>query len=388
MIQPDRVRVARIVLQHFRNFKTLTLDLNASLKDACHHPLVFTAPNGFGKTNLLEALSLLSPGRGLRGDRFVDMQHHHLCTHPWQIGVTLCMGDDSEHTLHFGTHLVCDGARERRVIKRQGVPLKNQASLTEDMSIVWFTPDMGRMLRESGTHQRQFIDRLIFSVDPAHAARRAAYDKHMRERNALLKKMREGSVFGAHDWLDAIEHHMAQYAHAIIHARRTMLHQLEQRQDNDSIFPTFHVDMVGACEDLFKHDPENFQNQAQTLWRTDRTRDIARGSTSFGPHRAKLSVTYIKKNMNGEFCSTGEQKMLVLAILLAFVKMPATVGRIVLLDDVMDHLDKNHRTTLMMAVQQFIREHRGHVWMTGSNTQAFDETGCAYIHITEHDIKD
>ncbi|MBX9977386.1 MAG: AAA family ATPase [Alphaproteobacteria bacterium] len=352
--------VTALYLQHFRNFKNLQLEVGP-------HPIVLTAPNGSGKTNILEALSLFSPGRGLRSARFKDMQQQN-AEHSWQVGIAVM---EDGLTMDLGTARVLESTTDKRLLKYQGELLKTQALLTDYLNVVWFTPAMGSLLSDSGQVQRQFVDRLVFAYDAQHAKRRNSYDKLLRERASILK---EYGVQAHGAWLAPIEHTLSELSYDIIRSRRDVLLNLEALQSITPLFPRFTAAMIGEAETLHQHiqSKEACVQAFSDQYARNRSLDAIKGSTSMGPHRAKLHVMHLGKQMPAEFCSTGEQKMLVLAIILAFVKMPSQKGLVLLLDDVVDHLDHGHRSVLLDDVMSLCSSKKSQVWMTGSDSKAFE----------------
>ncbi len=354
--------ITALTLSHFRNFSNLSLPLEPA-------PIVLTAPNGSGKTNILEAISLFSPGKGLKYARFSEMQQQAQ-SHPWQVGLSLA---EDSMTVDFGTALIPGNLENnKRIVKCQGEVLKTQAILTDYLNIVWFTPSMGSLLSESGQIQRQFVDRLVFSYDPAHAKRRSHYDKLVRERSRILK---EYGPSRHKQWLDPIEEQLSELSYDILQARSIVLNMLEELQSMTPLFPRFTAVMRGDAETFHQHirRQDSCVQAFQEQLLRNRPLDATKGITSTGPHRSKLHVVHQSKGMPAEFCSTGEQKMLVLAIILAFVKMKSKKGLLLLLDDVADHLDDQHRTVLLEDILSLSSATKIQVWMTGSNAKAFEK---------------
>ncbi len=355
--------VRSLMVDGFRSFRALNLSLSQA-------PVVLTAPNGSGKTNILEALSLFSPGRGLRSATCAEMQQH-AHQHPWQVGIAL---EDNGLPISLGTQRQAEMQTERRLVKHEGEILKNQACLTDYLSVVWFTPLMGSLLSDGSQAQRQFIDRLVFSFEPIHAKKRTMYDKLLRERNAILKDYPPSTY---KEWLDPIESKLADLSYDLTHSRHHILAQLEEKQSTTPLFPRFSCQMEGESDTLYTHirSKEACVNALREQYLRSRPLDKIKGTTRIGPHRSKLVVTHTAKQMPARFCSTGEQKMLVLAMILAFVKIPVvsphSVGLLLLLDDVMDHLDSQHRGVLLEDVMSLRQGRKSQVWMTGSCVHAF-----------------
>lgn len=360
--------VQKLYLQHFRNLEKLTLSELSNFNVLC-------AKNGYGKTNILEALSLFTPGKGLRSAEISELMRKD-STQFFQVGMTL---DDQLET-HLGTTAEqTDSGRLKRLYKKDAAPLKAQSALTEYLSIVWLTPAMDRILSEDSQTQRQFIDRLTFALFPEHARHRTSYDKLLKERNTILK---EGGIQTHAKWLDQIESQLSDYGLKIIDARRHILTTLEALQSDTPLFPTFTTVMQSDCEVLL-NDALSKEDYCRKLY-DKRSQDALRGTTSFGPHKSKLNLLHRGKQMPAEFCSTGEQKMLLLAMILAFVKNDFKRGVLLLLDDVMDHLDEKHRAVLFAEVQKTLRERKLQVWMTGASMYPFEAVR-GEVHILQED---
>lgn len=358
-------------LRHFRSFEKLHLKGLQGIN-------TLIAQNGFGKTNILEAISLFTPGKGLRGADTQTLQNHHH-PHPFQVG---CDFFEDRESIHFGTtYTHTETGRAKRIFKKEGVPLKSQNEIHQLFSVNWITPSMDRMVSEEGAIQRAFIDRLTFAFFPDHALHRTAYDKLIRERNIILKE--HGPITHAL-WLDKIEEQIAQKALNIIAERKKLLQKLEQSQGVTPFFPNFSAMMKGDVEDVLEKNAP-LDEYIKTL-HAKRAEDSRRGASSFGPHRSKLHLLHIKKNMSGEFCSTGEQKMLLLAMILAFVKNDFERGVILLLDDVVDHLDLRHRQSLFEEIVETQQKNKLQIWLTGANEIPFETIKDHGLCLRENDL--
>ena len=368
--------VKSISLRSFRNFDTFDHTLHSQ-------SILLVAPNGSGKTNILEALSLFSPGKGLRQASFKDMQHQSHSPvpsniSPWQVGISLSLSHHNtwEDDIYLGTTLKTEGAQEKRLVKHNGTPLKQHSLLTDYVSVVWFIPTMGHLFLESGSTQRQFLDRLVFSKDPHHAKRRSAYDKVLRERNKILSDY--GPI--SHGvWLDTLEDHLAGLSIDIVHARSLFIKDLMEHQNTCHAFPKFTCSMEGEAETLVADHPtrQSAHDALKEEFAKRRKQDSIRRGTSLGPHRGTFLVKHLGKNQQASLCSTGEQKILVLAILLATLRSCSHAqsthnpGLLLLLDDVFDHLDSQHRHVLLKEIAKFMAHSPLQLWMTSANAIDF-----------------
>jgi DNA replication and repair protein RecF len=354
---PEALSLGKISLAQFRNYGDLCLALDAT-------PIVLTGPNGSGKTNLLEAISLLVPGRGLRRAALSDLQKQEGIA-PWAVAADLMtpLG-----VMQIGTGRDPEESdNERRLIHIDGKNARNQHALNEHMAMAWITPEMDRLLAEGPSTRRKWLDRLVFSFDPAHGGRVHRYEKAMRERLRLLC---EGPADAA--WLNALEDEMAQTGVAIAAARRHLLRQLRTAiAETASAFPQADLALKGMAEEALEDQPAlPVEDKMRAAFARLRGEDAQSGTTAAGPHRSDLAVTHRAKAMPAEFCSTGEQKALIVAIMLAYVRTLAKARQmppLFLLDDIAAHLDDTRRAALF----EEIRVLGVQAWLTGTDAEPF-----------------
>ena len=257
---------------------------------------------------------------------------------------------------------------ERRVVMIEGRAAKNQQALANHVAMTWITPDMDRVLAEGPGARRKFLDRLVYSFDPAHAGRVHRYEKAMRERLYLL---REGG--GDNAWFAALEDTMAQSGVAIAAARRHLLQQLQLAMtDCASVFPQADLYLEGLAENKLDHAPALLveDHLRDELARTRRD-DALNGTCSVGPHRSDLRVIHRAKACPADLCSTGEQKALLIAVMLAYVRTLTATRQlvpIVLLDDIVAHLDSIRRDALFEEIIDLGVQ----AWLTGTDRQQFE----------------
>ncbi|HEX8124798.1 MAG TPA: DNA replication/repair protein RecF [Allosphingosinicella sp.] len=332
--------LARLVLTDFRNHGEALLAPAPGL-------VVITGENGAGKTNVLEAVSLLSPGRGLRGAVLSDMARKG---GTGGFAVSARLGDVEIGT---GTDF---RSPERRQVRINGAAA-SATSLSEWLSVLWLTPAMDRLFQEGAGGRRRFLDRLVLALEPGHAVHAARYEAAMRARNKLLGE--EGGRDEA--WLSALEARMAEHGAAMSSARTAAVALLTAR-------------LAGAPEGPFARAGLALEGGGEDLaleFARGRARDSAAGRTLAGPHRTDLVVTHIDKRQPAGLCSTGEQKALLLSIVLAHADLVAErSGRrpILLLDEVAAHLDPRRRAALFDRLEVG----GGQVWMTGTETGLFE----------------
>ena len=333
--------VTRLVLTDFRNHADAVLVPGAGF-------VVLTGDNGAGKTNVLEAVSLLAPGKGLRRAPLSEMVRQGS---EGGFGVAANLGD-----VQIGTGTE-PRAPERRLVRVNGAPAA-AAALAEWVTVLWLTPAMDRLFAEGPGERRRFLDRLALALTPGHAHHATRYEAAMRQRNRLLAD--DGPPDS--DWLAALEARMAEHGAAIQAARREAVELLAARLETQPEGPFARAGLA----------LEGWDGDAETLasaLREGRRRDAAAGRTLAGPHRADLLVTHLGKAQPAHLCSTGEQKALLLGLVLAHAELVAErAGRapILLLDEVAAHLDPARRAALFERLAG-----KGQVWMTGTEPELF-----------------
>ncbi|HEV2189512.1 MAG TPA: DNA replication/repair protein RecF [Stellaceae bacterium] len=357
-----RVGVTRLAVTDFRNYRSARLELDAG-------PVVLTGPNGAGKTNLLEAVSLLSPGRGLRNARLGEFDRRGEAdeTIGWAIAATVATGRGEAR---IGTGRDPTGG-ERRVVRIDGENARGQAELGELIGLTWLTPQMDRLFIEGPSARRRLLDRLVLGLDPAHAGRVAAYEHAMRERSRLLRPVDRG---GPADpvWLDALDETMAAQGVAVAAARRETVEQLDRAcAEAEGPFPRAHLALTGTVEAWLDEVPAlAAEERFKTALKQARATDAIAGGASVGPHRSDLAVSHAVTAVPAESLSTGEQKALLISIVLAHSRLQReTRGEppLLLLDEVAAHLDAARREALFAELLGL----ESQVWLTGTDIALF-----------------
>jgi len=349
--------LTRLVLTDFRNYRSARLDLEPG-------PVVLTGPNGAGKTNLLEAVSFLSPGRGLRNARLTEIDRHGSAGGEtgWAVAATV---STRRGPVAIGTGRIA--AAERRAVRIDGETAKGQAALGERLGIVWLTPQMDRLFVEGPPGRRRLLDRLVLGLDPAHAGRVAAYEQAMRERSRLLRD-------GPNDrsWLTALEEVMAEKGVAVAAARRDAVERLDRAcAGAEGPFPQARLRLDGAAEAWLDDMPAlAAEDRLKTELAASRPGDALSGGAGIGPHRSDLAVTHAGKGVAAETASTGEQKALLISIVLAHARLQRELRGeppVLLLDEVAAHLDAFRREALFAALAAL----DGQFWLTGTEAALF-----------------
>jgi DNA replication and repair protein RecF len=355
----------RLALSNFRSYAAGELATSG-------RPVVLAGPNGAGKTNLLDAISLLSPGRGLRGAKHSDHIRKAPQTMPsdtlWAINATIAR--DGE-TYEIGTGLVpSPSGSERRVVHLNGAPAQSSADLGDVVQMTWLTPAMDRLFTESASGRRRFLDRLVLGFDAAHAQRSLRYEHAMQERARLLK-------FGPRDpgWLDGLEAEMAEAGAAIVLARAETVERLNRvlaGRGEAGAFPAAQLALLGEADQLCAELGEGARSGLQERLRALRMRDAEMRRTTLGPHVSDLAVRHADKRMDAKDCSTGEQKALLISIVLADAWELAGQrgGRapLLLLDEIAAHLDARRRAALFGEIFALGAQ----AWMTGTDLSLFE----------------
>lgn len=339
--------VARLMLTDFRSYASATVHAGPGF-------VVLTGENGAGKTNILEAVSMLGPGRGLRGAALAEMAR---TSGPGGFAVAAELAGD----IRLGTG-TSPQAPDRRQVRINGAAA-SAASLGEWLSLLWLTPAMDRLFTEGAEARRRFLDRLVLAVEPGHAHHVGRYDAAMRARNKLLGS--DGPPDAA--WLDALELQLAQHGTAIAEARARTVIALAQRIAAEPDAPFARASLA----------IEGWLPGARPLieeLRLGRPRDIAAGRTLAGPHRQDLAVTHAAKAQPAARASTGEQKALLLGIVLAHADLVAErreTRPLLLMDEVAAHLDPVRRAALF----ERLARSGGQIWLTGTERALFDGIG-------------
>ena len=355
-------RVHRLTLTNFRNYRAATLQ--ADLR-----PIVLYGPNGAGKTNLIEAISFLAPGRGLRRATLEEVAFHE-GDGSWAVAAEV-EGALGLATLGTGIERAPeDGAPVQRKCRIDRESVASAAAFADHLRVVWLVPAMDSLFVGAPSERRRFLDRLALAVDAEHASRVNALERALRSRNRLLEEARPDP-----HWLDAVEHETAELAVAVAGLRAEALHRLDSvlasRQGSD--FPPVEIALDGWMEKLLPAHPAiEIEERYRAVLRDNRGRDAAAGRTLDGPHLTDLLVVYRQKGIAAADASTGEQKALLIGLVLAHARLIAEMtgsAPVLLLDEVVAHLDPARRA----ALHGELAELGAQVWMTGADPALFAE---------------
>lgn len=380
MTDSSALAITRLTLTDFRNYAGLRIAIDAQL-------VALTGANGAGKTNILEAISLLAPGRGLRGAVSEDLARQG-GGGSWAIAAEILTGNGpvSLGTGWSGQSEAGDSAA--RLVVIDGEAQKSSGALGDYMRMLWLTPAMDRLFAGPASDRRRFLDRLVTAFDPEHGSRILVFEKVMRERNLLLEETRPDAA-----WLSSLEAHMAEAAVAIAAARLQGLEALQAHIDatrGQSSFPWGDVSVEGEIEARIATTPAvRVEDEYRSILRESRGLDRAAGRTLRGPHRSDLVVVHGPKQMAAGQCSTGEQKALLIGLILAqarAVKASAGTAPVLLLDEVAAHLDRARRLSLLEALAALGSQS----WMTGTDAHLFDGMGRSgtVFHVDDGTVKE
>ncbi|MEQ1782421.1 MAG: DNA replication/repair protein RecF [Hyphomonadaceae bacterium] len=366
-IRRPHVRLTRLGLRNFRNYEGLDLRLDG------RHVCLYGA-NGSGKTNLLEAVSMLSPGRGLRGTEFADLVRRTpegAVADGWALSADVRDGDIDRRLL-LSLELDEQG-RSKRSARLDGVDTA-QSELAEFMRVIWLTPSMDRVFAGPAGDRRKFLDRQVLAHFPSHAGASSGYEKAMRQRNSLLEQGRADPA-----WLDAIEMGMATAGAAMaihrVDAVKVMQEAILARPEG--AFPKALIDLDGEFELHAANGMAltDIEQEIVTQLHENRGRDRAAGRTTEGVHRTDLRVIHAPKGLPAEQCSTGEQKALLIGLILAnaqaLFERDFAPSPLLLLDEAAAHLDSDRRAALYDELTAL----GGQAWLTGTDRSLFDAFG-------------
>ena len=368
---PSGFFVTRLTLTDFRNYASARVGTDASL-------VALTGANGAGKTNLLEAISLLAPGRGLRGASFEELARID-GDGRWAVAADV---SGPAGAVALGTAWLKPsgvGDSQSREVVVDGSAQKSSGILGEYLRLLWLTPAMDRLFAGPASDRRRFFDRLAAAFDPEHGSRVLTFEKLMRERNLLLGGERTDPA-----WVASLETQMAEAAAAISAARLLALEALKSHISearNGSAFPWAELALTGDLEARIADVPAvQVEEEYRRILADSRQLDRAAGRTLKGPHRSDFAVTHGPKSVAAERCSTGEQKALLIGLILAqarAVKAESGAAPVLLLDEIAAHLDASRRESLFATLEELGAQ----AWMTGTDAGLFETLGRGAQHL-------
>lgn len=361
--------VARLTLRAFRCYDYRRIEVGPET-------VVLTGPNGAGKTTVLEALSLLAPGPGLRRARLEELSRVAAAAYgasasdsarPWAVAARL-RTPGGELDVGTGLSATAGGVgRERRHVRIDAQPARAQSALAAVLGVVWLTPEMDRLFAEGTAGRRRFVDRLVYGLDPHHVRRVNAYDSAMQERARLLRGGRADP-----GWLAALEQTMAAHGVAVAAARRDLADRLAAEAMRGGAFPGASLEVAGTVEEWLANGETalDVEGRLREALEQSRAVDAETGGALVGPHKSDLLVRHAATGRPARSCSTGEQKALLIAIVLASARLQEAergMAPLLLLDEVAAHLDAGRRAELFAEVAEL----RGQAWFAGTDRAVF-----------------
>ncbi len=357
-------RIRRLSLSNFRSYHAAQVDVGAG-------PVVLVGPNGAGKTNLIEAISFLAPGRGLRRATLEDVAFSE-GDGGWAVSANV---EGVLGLVTLGTGIESPAAEDGTLTRRCRIdrePASSAAAFADHLRIVWLVPAMDGLFNGPASDRRRFLDRLVLAIDPDHGSRVSALERALRSRNRLL----EDPNADLH-WLDAIERETAELAVAVTALRVETVDRLQavlaSRRDSAAAFPAAEIALDGWLEKLVPNYPAvAIEDRYRQVLRENRARDAAAGRTLDGPHLSDLAVAFAAKSIPAAEASTGEQKALLIGLVLAHAGLLAEMSGfapVLLLDEVIAHLDPARRAALYAELDEVGAQ----AWMTGADASAFVE---------------
>lgn len=358
--RPRRTHVAGLKLTGFRNYAGLSLAFDA-------RSVVLSGQNGAGKTNLLEAISFLSPGRGLRRAA-LDEPARRPGDGTWAVAARI---ENASGAVDLGTGvaLTPEGPEGRRSARVNHAPVRSADAFLDHLRVLWLAPSMDGLFTGPASDRRRFLDRAVLAIDRTHGTRFNAFERAMRGRNRLLSEPSPNAA-----WLDAIETEMAELGTALAAARREwagLAVAMIARGETGAPFPAAGIALAGTLEEaLGQGSAAQIEDRYRAALRNERGRDAAAGRTLTGPHLSDLRVRHGPKDMAAESCSTGEQKALLVGLVLAQARLAAELSGetpVVLLDEIAAHLDETRRAGLFRMLDELDAQ----AFMTGTDVSAF-----------------
>ena len=357
-------RIRRLTLTNFRSYHAAQIDVGVG-------PVVLVGPNGAGKTNLIEAISFLAPGRGLRRATLEDVAFSE-GDGSWAVSADV---EGALGLATLGTGIEPPATEDAAVVRKCRIdrePVPSASAFADHLRVVWLVPAMDGLFSGPASERRRFLDRLVLAVDAEHMTRVNALERALRSRNRLLEDPRPDP-----HWLDAVEHETAELAIAVTALRVETVSRLQAalaaRRNPAQAFPAAEIALEGWMERLVPlHPAVEVEDRYRAVLRDNRPRDAAAGRTLDGPHLSDLTVIHAGKNIAAAEASTGEQKALLIGLVLAHAGLLADmsgVAPVLLLDEVVAHLDPSRRAALYDELDKLGAQ----AWMTGADAAAFVE---------------
>ena len=368
------MKLRSVYLENFRSYKTL----NIEVKNFKY--VILTGKNGIGKTNILEAISFLSPGKGFRNTRLDEVINTESNSNQSSIFFIIEKENQkNEIGIGFTKESIDNRFQGRKIIHLNGKKLKRQSDLPNLVSLIWLTPEMDIFFRTSSLFRRKFVDRCIFNLKPEYLDNLKIYEKNLNERNKILKDIStkdlfyiEGKNIEKDLWLKKIEEKLVNEGIKIFQERIKFSNDFNSISNNSKSFPKINISLIGDIEKILLTEKlDSVKAMYIQKLQNSRKIDSIKGSISYGPNKSDLKVVFLKKKLLAEKCSTGEQKIIIISLIIQFCKLMNNKGNfpILLLDEIVAHLDNKIKISLFEELKTL----KNQVWMSGSDKSLFSD---------------
>ena len=368
------MKLRSVYLENFRSYKKL----NIEVKNFKY--VILTGKNGIGKTNILEAISFLSPGKGFRNTRLDEVINTESNSNQSSIFFIIEKENQkNEIGIGFTKESIDNRFQGRKIIHLNGKKLKRQSDLPNLVSLIWLTPEMDIFFRTSSLFRRKFVDRCIFNLNPEYLDNLKIYEKNLNERNKILKDIStkdlfyiEGKNIEKDLWLKKIEEKLVNEGIKIFQERIKFSNDFNSISNNSKSFPKINISLIGDIEKILLTEKlDSVKAMYIQKLQNSRKIDSIKGSISYGPNKSDLKVVFLKKKLLAEKCSTGEQKIILISLIIQFCKLMNNKGNfpILLLDEIVAHLDNKIKISLFEELKTL----KNQVWMSGSDKSVFSD---------------
>ena len=368
------MKLRSVYLENFRSYKKL----NIEVKNFKY--VILTGKNGIGKTNILEAISFLSPGKGFRNTRLDEVINTESNSNQSSIFFIIEKENQkNEIGIGFTKESIDNRFQGRKIIHLNGKKLKRQSDLPNLVSLIWLTPEMDIFFRTSSLFRRKFVDRCIFNLNPEYLDNLKIYEKNLNERNKILKDIStkdlfyiEGKNIEKDLWLKKIEEKLVNEGIKIFQERIKFSNDFNSISNNSKSFPKINISLIGDIEKILLTEKlDSVKAMYIQKLQNSRKIDSIKGSISYGPNKSDLKVVFFKKKLLAEKCSTGEQKIIIISLIIQFCKLMNNKGNfpILLLDEIVAHLDNKIKISLFEELKTL----KNQVWMSGSDKSLFSD---------------
>ena len=368
------MKLRSVYLKNFRSYQKL----NIEIKNFKY--VILTGKNGTGKTNILEAISFLSPGKGFRNTRLDEVINTESNSNQSSIFFIIEKENQkNEIGIGFTKESIDNRFQGRKIIHLNGKKLKRQSDLPNLVSLIWLTPEMDIFFRTSSLFRRKFVDRCIFNLNPEYLDNLKIYEKNLNERNKILKDIStkdlfyiEGKNIEKDLWLKKIEEKLVNEGIKIFQERIKFSNDFNSISNNSKSFPKINISLIGDIEKILLTEKlDSVKAMYIQKLQNSRKIDSIKGSISYGPNKSDLKVVFLKKKLLAEKCSTGEQKIIIISLIIQFCKLMNNKGNfpILLLDEIVAHLDNKIKISLFEELKTL----KNQVWMSGSDKSLFSD---------------